>query len=50
MRERIVAVKHYANRLPGTIGIVLHDRVTGATWHNANAGTLQPAASRSSWR
>ncbi len=45
MRERIVAVKHYANRLPGTIGIVLHDRATGATWHNANAGTLQPAAS-----
>ena len=45
MRERIEAAKHYANRLPGTIGIVLHDRVTGATWHNANAGTLQPAAS-----
>ena len=28
MRERIVAAKHYANHLPGTIGIVLHDRVT----------------------
>jgi hypothetical protein len=45
MRERILAAKHYANGLPGTIGIVLHDRVTGATWHNANAGTPQPAAS-----
>jgi hypothetical protein len=45
MRERIVAAKHYANHLPGTIGIVLHDRVTGATWHNAHAGTLVPAAS-----
>lgn len=45
MRERIVAARHYANHLPGTIGIVLHDRATGATWHNAHAGTLQPAAS-----
>ncbi len=45
MRDRIVAVKHYLRRLPGTIGIVLHDRSTGATWHNANSQTLIPAAS-----
>ncbi len=45
MRERIAAARQYANHLPGTIGIVLHDRVTGATWHNAHAGALQPAAS-----
>jgi hypothetical protein len=45
MRDRIVDVKHYLRRLPGTIGIVLHDRTTGATWHNAHAGTLIPAAS-----
>ncbi len=45
MRDRILVVKHYLRRLPGTIGIVLHDRTTGATWHNANAGTLTPAAS-----
>ena len=45
MRGRIVDVKHYLRRLPGTIGIVLHDRTTGATWHNAHAGALIPAAS-----
>jgi hypothetical protein len=45
MQSRILEVKRYSQRLPGTIGIVLHNRATGAFWHNANAGTLIPAAS-----
>jgi len=45
MRNRIREVQRYARRLPGSIGIVLHDRTTGATWHNGNAATLYPAAS-----
>jgi len=45
MQSRILAVKQYSKRLPGTIGIVLHNRATGATWHNAHAATLMPAAS-----
>ncbi len=45
MQSRIREVKRYIERLPGTLGIVLHNRATGATWHNANAATLIPAAS-----
>ncbi|HZC40275.1 MAG TPA: tat pathway signal sequence [Streptosporangiaceae bacterium] len=45
MQRGIRAVKRYLARAPGTIGLVLHDRVTGATWRNANAATSFPAAS-----
>jgi len=45
MRDRIREVNRHLRRLPGSIGIVLHDRVTGATWANANAGVQYPAAS-----
>lgn len=45
MQQRIRAVRHYLQGLPGSVGIVLHDRVTGATWENGNATTLYPAAS-----
>jgi hypothetical protein len=45
MRRRIRAVQRYLARQPGRIGLVLHDRVTGATWHNANARSAFPAAS-----
>jgi hypothetical protein len=45
IRENIRLMRQYLQTLPGTIGIVLHDRVSGATWTNANANTLLPAAS-----
>jgi hypothetical protein len=45
MRRRIRAAQRYLARQPGRIGLVLHDRVTGATWRNASAGTRLPAAS-----
>jgi hypothetical protein len=45
MRNRIRQVRRYARHLPGSIGIVIDDRSTGATWHNGNANTLYPAAS-----
>jgi len=45
MQSRIREVSRYIQRLPGTLGIVLHNRATGATWHNAHAATLIPAAS-----
>jgi hypothetical protein len=45
MRRRIRAAQRYLARQPGRIGLVLHDRVTGATWRNANARTTFPAAS-----
>jgi hypothetical protein len=45
MRRRIRAAQRYLARQPGRIGLVLHDRVTGATWRNATAGTQLPAAS-----
>ncbi len=45
MRDRIRDVRRYLRRLPGSIGIVLHDRATGAVWRNANARTEYPAAS-----
>ncbi len=45
MRNRVHEVQRYLRHAPGTIGIVLHDRVTGATWHNAHAYAEAPAAS-----
>jgi hypothetical protein len=45
MRRRIRAAQRYLARQRGRIGVVLYDRVTGATWRNANAGTEFPAAS-----
>jgi hypothetical protein len=45
MRRRIRAAQRYLARQPGRIGLVLHDRVAGATWRNAYARTAFPAAS-----
>jgi beta-lactamase class A len=45
MQRRIRAAQRYLARQPGRIGLVLHDRVTGATWQNVNARTAFPAAS-----
>jgi hypothetical protein len=45
MRDRIQQVRHYLALLPGSIGIVLDDRATGAIWRNSNARTEYPAAS-----
>jgi hypothetical protein len=45
MRDRIGAVERYLHDAPGSIGIVLADRTTGAVWRNANAAADYPAAS-----
>jgi hypothetical protein len=45
MRARIRAAQRYLARQPGDIGLVLHDRLTGATWRYGDAGTGFPAAS-----
>jgi hypothetical protein len=45
MAERIGVAERYAASRAGTIGIVLHDRLTGATWRNRFARTEFPAAS-----
>ena len=45
MGERIRQAERYAATRPGTIGIVLHNRLTGATWRNRYARTGFPAAS-----
>ena len=45
MRRRIRAARRFLARQPGRIGLVLHDRVTGATWRSANARIPFPAAS-----
>ncbi|MGE5287135.1 MAG: hypothetical protein ACM3ML_08040 [Micromonosporaceae bacterium] len=45
LRWHIRAVERYVATRPGTTGIVLTDRATGATWRNANARTDFPAAS-----
>ena len=36
-QRRIVAVRKYLAGRPGTTGVVLHDRQTGAEWHNDHA-------------
>jgi hypothetical protein len=45
MAEHIHEVERYVRTRGGTIGIVLHNRATGATWRNAHARTDLPAAS-----
>ena len=45
MTGRIHQVQRYLAGRPGQIGIVLHDRQTGATWRNSRAHTDLPAAS-----
>jgi hypothetical protein len=45
MRDRIQEVRRYLRQLPGSIGVVLDDRASGAIWRNANARTQYPAAS-----
>jgi hypothetical protein len=45
MRNRIKKIRAYMRHLPGSIGIVIHDRKNKATWHNANADVAYPAAS-----
>jgi beta-lactamase class A len=45
MRNRIKEIRGYMRHLPGSIGIVITDRNTGATWQNANAEVAYPAAS-----
>jgi hypothetical protein len=45
MAARIRQAQRYLAGRPGRIGIVLHDRQTGATWRNAAAHTPMPAAS-----
>ncbi len=45
MQQRIRRVRRHLAGQPGQIGVVLHDRKTGATWENANARTDLPAAS-----
>jgi hypothetical protein len=45
MAQRIREAERYAKSRPGTIGIVLHNRLTGGTWRNRYAHTDFPAAS-----
>ena len=45
MQQRITAVEKYLVGSPGSIGVVLDDRATGAIWRNANATREYPAAS-----
>jgi hypothetical protein len=45
MRWRIRAAQRYLAGKPGRIGLVLHDRLSGATWRDANAAADFPAAS-----
>ena len=45
MSERIRQAERYAATRPGTIGIVLHNRLTGASWRNRYARMDFPAAS-----
>ncbi len=45
MAARIRLVQRYLAGRPGQIGIVLHDRQTGATWSSPAAGRDFPAAS-----
>ena len=47
MRHRIEDVERYLKDRPGTVGIVLRDRRTGAVWRNANSGTQIYMASTS---
>jgi hypothetical protein len=44
-QKRIQNAKNYAETRPGTVGIVLRDRKTGAMWRNDHAGDLTWTAS-----
>jgi hypothetical protein len=44
-QKRIAAVSDYVAKRPGTVGIVLRDRQTGAVWRNGQAGTAVWTAS-----
>lgn len=39
LRQRIALAEQYLQTRPGTVGFVLRDRATGATYRNANAAT-----------
>jgi hypothetical protein len=39
MQRRFVAARAYLGTRPGTVGVVVHDRQTGAVWRNEHAGT-----------
>jgi hypothetical protein len=45
LRQRIAAAQVYIAKRPGTTGIVVRDRETGAVWRNDAAGTLVWTAS-----
>jgi hypothetical protein len=45
IRENAKLARAYLQSLPGNLGLVLHDRVTGATWTWGSYATLYPAAS-----
>jgi hypothetical protein len=45
MRNRIERALQYLRSQPGSLGIVVDDRVTGAVWQNGNATVAYPAAS-----
>jgi hypothetical protein len=45
MREHARLARDYMQSLPGNLGLVLHDRVTGHTWTWGSYATLYPAAS-----
>ncbi len=47
MRSQIAAVKRFLQSRPGSTGIVLRDRTTGAVWRNGYAGTQIYMASTS---
>ncbi|WP_372503689.1 serine hydrolase [[Mycobacterium] manitobense] len=45
LRARITRAENYIATRPGTVGLVVRDRVTGARYRNADAGTLVWTAS-----
>ncbi len=44
MQDRITAMQNYLGGLPGSIGVVVDDRTTGAVWRSAGATVEYPAA------
>ncbi|HVX43032.1 MAG TPA: tat pathway signal sequence [Mycobacteriales bacterium] len=44
-QHRLAAVQRYLHTRPGTVGIVVRDRATGAVWRNEYAGTYVWTAS-----
>jgi hypothetical protein len=44
-QKRFVAVRSYVAKRPGTVGIVVRDRQTGAVWRNEHAGDMTWTAS-----